>query len=263
MHMLISFPLFRLRPHEKGFYRSVRGYFPEVWQQTTLSSVALSATHMMTIIHRRKNNNPNLRLSPSALLAMMTTKGIGQAELVCVLEKSHELGLEEDDNTETVYEDVPDFVYRNPPQHRYYVKRLVSVEGIYNIMCAIRRNFDVDGPHHPLMGFCYQMGTLNDNIVASKTTMDNPYCWGAYNTHEDIMVDKELGINEEEPAHAMLITGLFTMRDNPKPMDYSLEVKNSRGTNWGVDGYVWVTLDAFDILFVPVMDDDPYGHEFE
>ncbi|MFS8013999.1 hypothetical protein Hanom_Chr15g01339521 [Helianthus anomalus] len=85
------------------------------------------------------------------------------------------------------------------------------------------------------------MGSLRENAIASKTTMDNPYRLGDYNIVDDVFTNIKInGPGVIVPNHTVLITGLYTKADNHGLLDYSIEIKNS----WGLEGWSGVITDT-------------------
>ncbi|KAJ0865927.1 putative papain-like cysteine peptidase superfamily [Helianthus annuus] len=245
-----------LYPNQKGFHYSLRESYEDVWLQNLESCVANSMTHMLTILHRKASGNNNLRLSPNAILRIMTPNGIDVVDAANIAKSG---GLEEHEEGQPIYEKVENFQYKDST--RYRLKDFKFVSGHYNVVCKLAENFGPGGRCYPLIGYCHPMGSFAQTLVASETSMQNPYRWGAFNSPDDARLRKLQNESDIVSAkvldHAMLITGLYTMADNPKVKDFSVEVKNySLGPKWATSAYAWVTPDVFNFIGVPEMEDD-------
>ncbi|KAI3741334.1 hypothetical protein L1987_59006 [Smallanthus sonchifolius] len=120
-------------------------------------------------------------------------------------------GLEESYG-EPIREEVPTFQYISG---RMYYAKCYMAHNTLEVVEALIRNFGQDGKHFPLIGECRPMGTLNEKEVACKTSTVKPYPWRTYNKRSDIYNEFGRVKSSKGSFHAVLITGLYTMLDNP------------------------------------------------
>ncbi|MFS7908767.1 hypothetical protein Hanom_Chr01g00086951 [Helianthus anomalus] len=117
-------------------------------------------------------------------------------------------GLEEQNYVEPLNQVVRDFKYSSSSR-RFKIMHFEKVMVLYNIIQVLKDNFGPGVRKYPLLALCYNMGNFENPQVASETTMEEPYRWGAYNTHDDHWAN--IVNNDLQPdvtQHAMLITGL-------------------------------------------------------
>ncbi|KAJ0454015.1 putative papain-like cysteine peptidase superfamily [Helianthus annuus] len=127
---------------------------------------------------------------------------------------------------------------------------------------ALKKNFGSHGRQYPVLACCYQVEPLTSE-EAAQTSMSESHRFGTYNSRLD-SYSYELNFRRSPPnGHAMLITGMYTIRNQPNLLDHSFEVKNLYGKKWGVGGKVWLTANFFDIIFIPVMKEDDLTFDFD
>ncbi|MFS8014931.1 putative papain-like cysteine peptidase superfamily [Helianthus anomalus] len=102
---------------------------------------------------------------------------------------------------------------------------------------ALKKNFRPHGLQYPVLTCCYRMEPLTSE-EAAQTCMSEPYRFGTYNSRLDSYSDELKFCRSPPNGHAMLITRMYTIRDQPNLLDHSFEVKNSYGKKWGVGGKV-------------------------
>ncbi|KAI3676062.1 hypothetical protein L1987_85659 [Smallanthus sonchifolius] len=210
-------------------------FTPKVWTQTGPHCQALTSAQMMTYLYRIINRDSTLRLSPNPLLFhnaknMNTTKEILQ---------DRNRGLEAMDDDQPLTWDVSSFAYSS--NTRYTLDNLVNHVDNESIIQLLKHNFGPGGNAFPILAVCKPLGILKNSNVARWTRKDLPFRMSDYDTP----------VTEE--THAVVITGFYTMKDHPRPLDHSIEIKCNWGPTWGTNGFAWVTAEAFTMVAEPII----------
>lgn len=208
--------------------------------------MAISATHMMTILMRIKHNQPTLLLSPNALLNN-ADNGIN----IETLESRLQSGIEERYYYEPLPLQVRDFEYcTDGSRRRFNIIRFKYYQEPYEIIHFLKQNFEPEGRRYPVLALCHPSELMGNNELAAQTSIRNPYHWGNRHHADDYYPN---GIVVDPLGYAVLVTGLYTIADNLGVYGYSVEIKNSTGPNWGHGGRAWVTADLFVRICIPVL----------
>ncbi|XP_022015183.1 uncharacterized protein LOC110914736 [Helianthus annuus] len=247
---------------DRGYYASCDYVYKEVWDQGDYAGncMAIDATHMMTIVLRKKTEERDLLLSPDAIIAYADpVYGIGTSQLEEIL-RDH--GIEDRFHNEAVRSVVPNHNYDISRRRRWKIAKFDEYNTLSTIVMALKGNFGPNGPQYPVLACCERMEPLTSD-EAAQTSMSEPFRFGTYNSRLDNYSDA-LNFRWYPPnGYVMLITGMYTIRDQPNLLDHSFEVRNSSGKKWGLGGKVWLTADFFSKILIPVMKGDNLAYDFE